>query len=79
MNTHSVNCFQKYGTLSFSYYQLPTLSVSVQYLLSVAQNKPDSGQFSSDCIHVDQFCGHQFESNIHYKLLYENLTVKRPY
>ena len=50
MNTHSIYCFQKYGTLSISYYQLPTLSVSLQFLLSVAQNKPDSEHFSSDCI-----------------------------
>ena len=27
MNTHSVYRFQKYGTLSFSYYQLPTFNL----------------------------------------------------
>ena len=49
MNTHSVYHFQKYGALSFSYYQLPTLSVSLQFPLSVAKFKPDSEQFSSYC------------------------------
>ena len=49
MNTHSEYCFQKHGTLSFIYYQLPTLSVSLQFLLSVDQIKPDFQHFSSRC------------------------------
>ena len=32
-----------------AYYRLPTLSVSPQFLLSVAQNKPASQHFSSMC------------------------------
>ena len=49
---NNVYCFQKYGTLSTSYYQLPTLSVSLRFLLSVAQNKPHSEQFSLDWLTV---------------------------